>query len=146
MSYVYRTKLLGFIPFLPLRLSACMQHIFTTQQSLERETVGKFQDVKVFLHVAEPKQSTHFWQESPNSRNCPSQKPWLLVALWEGDHHNQISSLASCLLCSKIPLLQEYCICFFFFSAASGLCRWAFLAGGILCLELFGFPFSDGWW
>lgn len=146
MSYLHRAKLLGFISSLSLRLSACMQHIFTTQQSLEREAVGKFQGVKVFLHVAEPKQCTLFWQGSSNCRNCPFQKPWLLVALWEGDHRNHISALASCLLCSKIPLLQEYCIWFFFFSAGLDLHRWAFLAGGILCLELFCFPFSDGWW
>lgn len=69
-----QSKVLGLHPSPALQLSAPIQHIFTTQQSLEKETAGKFQDVKVLRCVAEPKQSALFWQETLGSRNSPPQE------------------------------------------------------------------------
>lgn len=69
-----QSKALGIHPSPPLRLSAHVQHIFTTWQSLGREAVGNFQEFKVLLHVAEPKQSTLSWQGNLDNRNSPAQE------------------------------------------------------------------------
>jgi len=91
-----QSKALGIHPSHPLWLSVHIQHVLTTWQSLENKTVGNFQDLKVLLHVTEPKQNTlSFGRESRRAETLLPKKPWLSIGLWEGGCGKEITTITS---------------------------------------------------